>query len=150
MKKPYFLPPLLARVTLADAFRVSALRKFKDMKGTADYFKQLGVPLPGLMARFVATTEITCGSLLGAGLLTRAAALSLIPIMAVAILTARKNEVHSFSDLTGVFEFSYILMLGYLAVYGGGSVSLDALAGKVLEREELAQIEEFSRFLKAA
>jgi uncharacterized membrane protein YphA (DoxX/SURF4 family) len=128
LQKTEFLPPLLARLTLATAFLVSGTGKFRHMSKDVAYFKQLGIRAPRIMAPLVATTEVTCGSLLGMGLLTRAAALSLMPIMVVAILTARRKEASSFSELTGVYEFSYLILLSYLVIYGGGELALGALA----------------------
>lgn len=129
-----FLPPLLSRIMLATAFIVSAKRKFSDLKGNAEYFQELGIPYPNAMVRFVASTELSCGVLVGIGLGIRLAALPLIPIMVTAILTAKRKEVHSFSNLTGIYEFSYILLLGYLATNGPGWVSLDSLLNNIRVR----------------
>lgn len=147
-----FLPPLLARISLGVAFLVSARKKFVDREGTVEYFRQLGIPLPGVTAPLAAGTEAVCGSLLGAGLLTRVAAVPLIPVMVVAILTARRKDFHSFSDLTGVYEYTYILLLSYLIVYGGGKASVDHLIRLFLRRELTEQeIETLEReFLEVA
>jgi putative oxidoreductase len=131
-----FLPPLLARATLSAAFVASGRKKLADPEGNADYFKQLGIPAPETMVRLVSATEVSCGSLLGAGLLTRVAALPLIPVLAVAILTARRDEIRSFADLTGIYEFSYILLLSYLALYGGGVASVDSLLRSARPRQD--------------
>ncbi|MEO5970610.1 MAG: DoxX family protein [Bdellovibrionia bacterium] len=136
-----FLPPLLSRVTLATAFIVSAKRKFSDLKGNAEYFHNLGIPYANAMVRFVAGTEISCGVLIGLGFGTRLAALPLIPIMATAILTARRKEIHSFVDLTGNYEFTYALLLGYLASYGPGPVSLDSMLDYLRRRSSQMRIQ---------
>jgi putative oxidoreductase len=146
-----FLPPLAARAMLATAFIVSSRRKFADLKGDVEYFRKLGIPAPEAMVPFVAGTELGCGTLLGLGLGTRLAALPLIGVMVVAIMTARRQDFHSFSDLTGVYEFSYIIILGYLATHGAGRISLDALAAHLRDRlERRAEILSETERLRAA
>ena len=127
LRKLSWFPPLLARVTLATAFLVSGSGKLQHLSKDVDYFKKLVIPLPEIMTPFVAGTEVTCGSLLLAGLFTRAASVPLSVTMAVAILTAKRKDFHSFSELTGVFEFSYLILLSYLLVEGAGKVSVDEL-----------------------
>ncbi len=122
-----FLPPLLARITLGVAFVVSGKNKLKDVPGTASFFKGLKIPGPTEMVYFVSATELVCGVLLFAGALTRYAAFPLLCTMVVVLITARRKEIGSFLDLTGIYEFSYLILLGYLMVYGGGSCSVDFL-----------------------
>jgi len=88
------------------------------------------------MVPLVAAIEVSCGSLLGTGLFTRAAAIPLMPIMAVAIATARRKEFHSFSELTAIPDFSFLILLSYLLAEGGGSFSADALMKRRQARVE--------------
>lgn len=130
------LPPLLARLTLATAFLVSGSGKLRHPARDADYFESLGIPAAKAMVPLVAAIEVSCGSLLGTGLFTRAAAIPLMPIMAVAIATARRKEFHSFSELTAIPDFSFLILLSYLLAEGGGSFSADALMKRRQARVE--------------
>ena len=47
--------------------------------------------------------------------------------MVVAILTAKKDDLHGFADLIGLTEFLYLMLLAYLVIYGAGKLSLDRL-----------------------
>jgi uncharacterized membrane protein YphA (DoxX/SURF4 family) len=52
-------------------------------------FEKIGIPSPHLMAPFVGTVEIVCGSLLLIGLFTRLAAIPLLAVILVAIATTK-------------------------------------------------------------
>ena len=90
-------------------------------------FTELGIPAPEFQARLVSTTEFLCGALLLLGLFTRLASLPLIVTMVVAILTAKKGDIASVSDLFGVMEYLYIALLLWLGAYGAGALSLDRI-----------------------
>ena len=53
----------------------------------AGRFTRIGIPYPDLMGPFVGVVEILCGALIIVGLLTRLAAIPLIIIMIVAIVS---------------------------------------------------------------
>jgi DoxX len=55
----------------------------------AGRFANIGIPYPDLMGPFVGAVEITCGALVILGLLTRLAAVPLIIIMLVAIVSTK-------------------------------------------------------------
>jgi putative oxidoreductase len=61
---------------------------FPDLLG-AGRFANIGIPYPELMGPFVGTVEITCGALIILGLLTRLAAVPLIMIMLVGIVSTK-------------------------------------------------------------
>ena len=61
---------------------------FPDLLG-AGRFANIGIPFPELMGPFVGCVEILCGALIIAGLLTRLAAIPLIVIMVVAIVSTK-------------------------------------------------------------
>src|SRR5439155_15882554 len=91
-----------------------------------------GVPAPVLNAHVVARLEFYGGILLVVGLLTRLVALGLAGTMVVALLTERKQFFDSWAfsgDIgpTDIASFVFLLLLGWLVVYGPGVVSLDAL-----------------------
>ena len=102
---------------------------FPDELG-AGRFANIGIPYPDLMAPFVGVVEIICGTLIILGLLTRLAAIPLIIIMIVAMQVtaydpARAASEGTLSYLFSVMEYLYVLLLLWLAVYGGGTMSLD-------------------------
>jgi putative oxidoreductase len=61
---------------------------FPDLLG-AGRFASIGIPYPELMGPFVGTVEIICGALIIFGLLTRLAAVPLLIIMLVAIVSTK-------------------------------------------------------------
>lgn len=125
-----WLPPAVARLTLGWVFLQSGWGKLQNLDRVVSYFSSLGIPAPGIQAPFVAGTEFVCGALLLAGLATRIAALPLIAVMLVALGTAVADQIGGFSDLLGLAEFLYIVVLLGLAVSGGGALSLDAQLAK--------------------
>jgi putative oxidoreductase len=61
---------------------------FADILG-AGRFAHIGIPFPEIMGPFVGAVETICGALIIVGLLTRLAAIPLITIMIVAILSTK-------------------------------------------------------------
>jgi putative oxidoreductase len=127
-----WLPPTLARLTLGWTFLQSGWGKLHSLPKVVAFFGELGIPAPQIQAPFAAFMEFACGALLLVGLLTRLASLPLIAIMAVAILTAKKGDIHELSDLFGMSEYLYIALLLWLGAYGAGPISLDrAFSGRL-------------------
>ena len=131
-----WLPPTVARLTIAGVFVETGWGKLHNLPKVIGFFTELGIPAPQFQAPLVAATEFVCGLLLLLGLFTRVAGLPLIVSMTVAILTARKSDVHSYSDLFGTIEYLYIVILLWLAAYGAGPISLDALIARRLDAAE--------------
>ena len=127
-------PPTVARLTIAGVFVQTGWGKLHNLPKVIGFFTELGIPAPQFQAPLVATTEFVCGTLLLVGLFTRVASLPLIVSMTVAILTARKADIHSYSDLFGMEEYLYIVILLWLGAYGAGPISLDAIFAKRLDR----------------
>ena len=125
-----WLSPTLARVVVGMVFFQSGWGKLHDLGKVTDFFVELGVPAPALQARFVASTEFACGSLLLLGLATRLAVVPLIVTMCVAIRTALWDQVDGVSSLFGITEFLYITLLVWLGTTGAGPISLDGLLGR--------------------
>jgi putative oxidoreductase len=121
------LPLLVARVSVGWVFVESGWGKLHNLSAVIGYFRDLGIPAPGLEAPFVAGVELVCGALVLAGLATRLAAVPLIATMTVAIVTAKAEEIGSVSDVFGFAEYLYGLALLFLVVEGAGRVSLDAV-----------------------
>jgi putative oxidoreductase len=61
---------------------------FPDILG-AGRFAHIGIPYPDLMGPFVGVVEMLCGALIILGLFTRLAAIPLIVIMIVAIVSTK-------------------------------------------------------------
>ena len=64
------------------------------------------------------------------GLFTRVAAVPLVVIMIVAIISAKWDQIDSLETLLGFEEIAYMALFGWLAVAGPGPVSLDHLLQK--------------------
>jgi putative oxidoreductase len=131
-----WLPPTVSRLTIGWVFLQSGWGKLNDLPKVIAYFTDLGIPAPQFQAPLAATAEFSCGALLLVGLFTRVASLPLIGTMLVAILTAKKAEIHELSDLFGMGEYLYIVILLWLGAYGAGPISLDAVFAKRLEAGE--------------
>jgi putative oxidoreductase len=127
-----WLPPLLARVSVGLVFATTGWGKLHHLDRVIEFFRSLGIPHPELQAPFVGSTELVCGCLLVLGLGTRLVVFPLLGTMVVAIATAIWPELDGAIDLLGKEEFLFIVLLLWLAVNGGGAVSLDAVLGRAL------------------
>ncbi len=109
----------------------------------AGRFAKIGIPWPDLLGPFVGIMETLCGALLIVGLLTRLAAIPLIIIMLVALvstklpmLLGRDVWIFNVPQMSRYGLWSMLhearvdldMLLGcvYLLVVGGGAWSLDA------------------------
>jgi uncharacterized membrane protein YphA (DoxX/SURF4 family) len=115
---------------------------YPDILG-AGRFAKIGIPYPDLLGPFVGLVEIICGTLIIIGLLTRLAALPLIIIMIVALISTKLpilfgHDVGMFhlpADMKRLGFWSVIhesradltMLLGciYLAIVGAGKWSMD-------------------------
>ncbi|MEX2206437.1 MAG: DoxX family protein [Myxococcota bacterium] len=122
-----WLPPTAARFTVGWIFLQSGWGKLNNLEGVTNFFTELGIPAPHLQAPLVAGTEFLGGALVLLGLGTRFASIPLMGVMTVALLTALRDQIHELSDLFGLAEFCYIVLLAGLAVFGAGPLSLDTL-----------------------
>jgi putative oxidoreductase len=129
-----WLPPLVARIVVGWVFVESGWGKLHHIDKVIGFFTDLGLPAPAFQAHLVATTEFAGGLALLLGLLTRIASIPLMVIMFVAIATAKKDELHGFSDLIGFSEFLYMVLLFWLLITGPGKIALDTLLARRLKR----------------
>jgi putative oxidoreductase len=120
-----WLAPLLGRLAVGLLFCSTGWGKVHSLDKVTMFFQSLGIPAPGLNAVVVGYSELVCGSLLVVGLLTRLATVPLIVSMIVAILTAKRSELHGILDLVGFDEFTYLVVLVMIAIIGPGAVALD-------------------------
>lgn len=125
LRKVDWLAPLLGRVTLGVLFMSTGWGKVHNLEKVTGFFGELGIPAPGFHAVLVSYTELVGGALLLVGLASRFAAVPLLVSMAVAILTAKRGEVASLSDLFGLVEWTYLALLAWVALAGPGRASLD-------------------------
>jgi putative oxidoreductase len=131
-----FLAPLLTRLAFGTAFFFTGRGKWANFERTAGFFTELGIPLPQLNAAFVSSLELVGGILLILGLGTRIVAALLSCSMVVALLTADKPkflESLASGDVTDVTSVPFLLAMLWLALYGAGPVSLDALVSRWLK-----------------
>ena len=113
----------------------------------AGRFANIGIPYPEVMGAFVGAVEIVCGALIFLGLLTRLAAIPLIVVMIVAILSTKipillghdfwifhvpKIARYGFWSMAHEARDDFAMLLGslYLLIEGGGDWSLDALIAR--------------------
>ena len=128
------LGPTLARLTVGLVFIGTGWGKLHTLPDVTDYFSSLGIPMPGLNARIAAGTEFFGGILVLVGLATRIAVLPMAFTMVIAILTAKRGDIHGLTDLVGFEEWSYLVFFVWLAVAGAGPLSLDRLIAPRLDR----------------
>jgi putative oxidoreductase len=107
-------------------------------------FVKIGIPWPEVMGPFVGVIETLCGALVILGLLTRVAAVPLIVIMIVAIVSTKLPILlgqdlwifhvppmsrYGFWSMLHEARADFCMLLGsiYLLIVGSGAWSLDAL-----------------------
>jgi putative oxidoreductase len=140
---------ILIRIAVGAIFLSEGIQKFlyADRIG-AGRFAKIGVPAPEVMGPLVGVVEIVGGALVLAGLLTRLAAVPLIGVMIVAIVSTkipillgegywgfslRPLPEYGFWSMAHEARTDFAMILGaiFLLVVGGGRWSLDArLAGR--------------------
>jgi putative oxidoreductase len=127
-----WLAPLLGRLAVGLLFLSTGWGKVHDIEKVTHFFETLGIPAPGFHAVLVGYSELICGALLVVGLFTRLATVPLAVSMVVAILTAKRPDLHNLFDLVGFDEFTYLCVLIMIAILGPGSVALDPLLARRL------------------
>jgi len=121
---------IIIRLMVSAVFISEGIQKFlfADTLG-AGRFAKIGLPSPEFLANFVGVFEITCGTLVLVGLLTRYASIPLIIIMLVSIITTKLPILTSngFWSLAHESRIDWAMLLGsiFLIIKGGGKWSLD-------------------------
>ncbi len=108
--------------------------KWGNINGIAEWFGNMGIPMPTLNAYMAAATEMGAVILLPLGLATRIISIPLMVTMIVAIVTVHLGN--GFESGSNGFEIPlyYFLMLFALLVNGAGKFSLDHLISKNLNK----------------
>jgi putative oxidoreductase len=124
---------LLGRLAVGLLFLSTGWGKVHDIPKVTHFFESLGIPFPGFHAVLVGYSELLCGTALVFGLFTRLATIPLAVSMVVALLTAKRDDIHGVFDLVGADEFTYLVVLVMIAVIGPGRIALDHFIAKRLE-----------------
>lgn len=132
-EKLAFIAPLATRVVVGLTYVQTGWGKWHHFHRIVQFFHTLGIPFPTVNAFIVSSLELVGGSLIIAGLLTRLCAVGLSITMVVALITADRQAFlisWTMASNTGpadVLAFTLLIFLLWLALYGPGVVSLDAL-----------------------
>lgn len=143
---------VLIRLMVGAVFFTEGLQKFlyPALRG-AGRFEKIGFPNPEFWGYFVGTFETVCGAMVLAGLWTRMAAVPLVVIMLVAIITTkipilfgqgfgpfgvRDVPFYGFLSMAHEMRTDWSMLLGslYLVLAGGGPWSLDLTLGEKRRR----------------
>ncbi len=113
---------LILRIAIGIVFIVSGWNKIANIDMVIGFFGKIG--FAAWMAYFVAYAEFIGGVALVLGLFTRAAAVLIAIIMAVAV---KVLFAQGFSLANGGYEYPFMLMLTAIAIvlFGAGKYSID-------------------------
>jgi len=117
--------PLAARIVVGWVFLWSGWTKLNALPRMIENFREWGIPAPELFTPLASGVEFVGGILLLIGLLTRFAAVPMMIVMVVAIISAKWADVDSLETFLGFDEVAYFVMFAWLAIAGPGPVSLD-------------------------
>ena len=133
-----WLGPLAVRITVGVVFMGTGWTKLHNLPAITKNFTALGIPAPEILTPFVSGVEFFGGILLLVGLLTRFAAVPLMVVMVVAIVSAKLGDIDGIETLLGFEEVSYFVMFAWLAIAGPGPVSIDHFILKASGRDPAA------------
>ncbi|MEO8887275.1 MAG: DoxX family protein [Mucilaginibacter sp.] len=133
MKKPPYYDltgNIIIRLLVGMVFLSEGIQKFLfPVADGAGRFAKIGIPHPDFLGPFVGATEIICGTLLVIGLITRLVVVPLLIVILTAIITTKipmligKGFWATAHD--GRADFSMLMGLIFLLIYGAGKYSLD-------------------------
>lgn len=97
------------------------------ISGTAGWFSSIGMKWPKMQARVAATTEVVAGVLFAAGLFTSIAAMAMVALMVVAIITVHWKVGYFIFLPNGGWEYCASIAIASISVgiAGPGQMSLD-------------------------
>ncbi|MFC6991777.1 DoxX family protein [Haladaptatus sp. GCM10025707] len=82
------LAPLPVRAILVGVLTMPAVSKFLDFGGSAEFFESLGLPVPAALVLVVGVVEVAAVVMIAFGIAGRLAAISLLPVMLIAMAIA--------------------------------------------------------------
>jgi putative oxidoreductase len=121
---------ILIRLMVGAVFLSEGIQKFlfPAVRG-AGRFEGIGLPAPEFLGSLVGGFEVVCGTLILLGLFTRLAAIPLITIMVVAILTTKLDILanQGLWEMLHASRTDWAMLLGsiFLLIRGGGYWSVD-------------------------
>jgi putative oxidoreductase len=127
--------PLAVRIVVGLVFADTGWAKLNALPRMIENFRSWGIPAPEFFTPLASGIEFVGGLMLLVGLLTRFAAVPLMIVMVVAIVSARLGDVDSLVTLLGFEEVSYFVMFAWLAIAGPGPVSLDHFILQAADRK---------------
>lgn len=116
---------LAIRLILAYGFYNPAIMKWQNISSIAEWFGEMGIPLPTLNAYMAALTEMAGVVLLTLGLASRIISIPLIFVMIVAIVTVHLGNGFEAGNNGYEIPVYYILLLLVILIYGAGKLSVD-------------------------
>lgn len=123
--------PLAARLTAGYVFMLTGWYKLNHLPDMIRAFAGWGIPFPHILTPFASAVECFGGALLILGLFTRIAGGMLAAVMAVAVISAKWEDVDSLETLLGFEETAYFVIFSWLAIAGAGKASLDHFIGRL-------------------
>ena len=127
--------PLAVRITVGVVFAQTGWLKLHALPRMIENFREWGIPAPEFFTPLASGIEFVGGLMLLFGLLTRFAAVPLMIVMVVAIVSAKLGDIDSLVTLLGFEEVSYFVMFAWLAIAGPGPVSLDHFVLHAADRD---------------
>ena len=127
--------PLAVRIVVGWVFLWSGWTKLHILPRMIENFREWGIPAPEFFTPLASGIEFVGGLMLLFGLLTRFAAVPLMIVMVVAIVSAKLGDIDSLVTLLGFEEVSYFVMFAWLAIAGPGPVSIDHFILQAADRD---------------
>lgn len=127
---------LAVRLILAYGFYNPAIMKWQNINSIAEWFGEMGIPLPTLNAYMAASTEMAGVILLTLGLASRIISIPLIFVMIIAIVTVHLGNGFEAGNNGYEIPVYYILLLLVVIIYGAGKLSVDCLIRYRLNKKD--------------
>src|ERR1700688_4087201 len=142
----YLQSPFLLLVRLYWGWQLaqSGWGKLHHLSNVGEYFATLGLPMPALMAVFIACVEFFGGIFLALGLASRITGLVLTVNLTMAYVIGDREALLSFfSDpdkFTAAAPFAFLLVSLIVLIFGAGKISLDTAIATFFGSPRLKQV----------
>ena len=127
----YLHSPFLLLVRLYWGWQLaqSGWGKLHNLPNVTEFFGSLGLPMPALMALFIACVELFGGIFLALGLFSRITGLVLTVNMTMAYVIADREALLSFFSDPDKFiaaaPFAFLIVSLIVLIFGAGRISVD-------------------------